>query len=66
MAVYNVKTTTTVLLLCSDPDPVDGKTSGSGTASLHELFLRTFSKESLFFSEVYFSIQKAASGWLNG
>ena len=38
MAVYNVKPTTTMLLLCSDPDPVDGKTSGFGTASLHELF----------------------------
>ena len=37
MALYNGKTTTTMLLLlCSDTDPVDGETSGFGTASLHE------------------------------
>ena len=36
MALYNGKTTTTMLLLCSDPDPVDGETSGFGTASLNE------------------------------
>ena len=30
------KTTTTMPLLCSDPDSVDGETSGFGTASNHE------------------------------
>ena len=36
MGLYNGKTTTTMPLLCSDPDSVDGKTSGFGTASNHE------------------------------
>ena len=33
MGLYNGKTTTTIPLLCSDPDSVDGETSGFGTAS---------------------------------
>ena len=33
MGLYNVKTTRTMPLLCSDPDSVDGETSGFGTAS---------------------------------
>ena len=36
MGLYNVKTTATMPLLCSDPDSVDGETSGLGTASNHE------------------------------
>ena len=36
MALHNGKTTMTMLLLCSDPDPVDGETSGFGTDNLHE------------------------------
>ena len=36
MGLYNGKTTTTKQLLCSDPDSVDGETSGFGTASNHE------------------------------
>ena len=45
MALYDGKTTTAMLLLCSDPDPVYGETSGFGTASLHEKSLGSFSKE---------------------
>ena len=45
MGLYNGKTTTTMLLLCSDPDSVDGETSGLGTASNHELSSESFSKE---------------------
>ena len=33
MGLYNGKMTTTMPLLCSDPDSVDGETSGFGTAS---------------------------------
>ena len=33
MGLYNEKTTTTIPLSCSDPDSVDGKTSGFGTDS---------------------------------
>ena len=36
MGLYNGKTTTTMPLSCSDPDSVDGETSGFGTASNHE------------------------------
>ena len=36
MVLYNGKTTTTMTLLCGDPDSVDGETSGFGTASNHE------------------------------
>ena len=36
MGLYNGKTITTMPLLCSDPDSVDGETSGFGTASNHE------------------------------
>ena len=36
MGLYNGKTTTTMSLLCSDPDSVDGETLGFGTASNHE------------------------------
>ena len=36
MGLYNGKTTTTMPLLCSDPDSVDGETSGFGTASNHD------------------------------
>ena len=36
MGLYNGKTTTNMPLLCSDPDSVDGETSGFGTASNHE------------------------------
>ena len=32
MRLYNGKTTTTMPLLCSDPDSVDGESSGFGTA----------------------------------
>ena len=30
------QTSTTIPLLCNDPDSVDGETSGFGTASNHE------------------------------
>ena len=33
MELYNGKTTTTMPLLCSDPDAVDGETLGFGTFS---------------------------------
>ena len=33
MGLYNEKKTTTMPLLCSDPDSVDGETSGFGIAS---------------------------------
>ena len=33
MGLYNGKTTTTIPLLCSNPDSVDGETSGFGSAS---------------------------------
>ena len=33
MGLYNGETTTTMPLLCSDPDSVDGERSGFGTAS---------------------------------
>ena len=33
MGLYNMKTTTTMPLLCCDPDSVDGETAGFGTAS---------------------------------
>ena len=33
MGLYNGKTTTTMPLLRSDPDSVDGETSGFGTVS---------------------------------
>ena len=36
MGLYNEKTTTTMPLLCSNLDSVDGETSGFGTASNHE------------------------------
>ena len=36
MGLYNGKTTTTMSLLCCDPDVVDGETSGFGTASNHD------------------------------
>ena len=36
MGLYDGKTTTTKPLLCSDPDSVDGESSGFGTASNHE------------------------------
>ena len=36
MGLYNGKTTTTMPLLCSDLDSIDGETSGFGTASNHE------------------------------
>ena len=36
MGHHNWKTTATMPLLCSDPDSVDGETSGFGTASNHE------------------------------
>ena len=36
MRLYNGKTTTTMPLFCSDPDSIDGETSGFGTASNHE------------------------------
>ena len=36
MGLYNGKTTTTKPLFCSDPDSVDGETSGLGTARNHE------------------------------
>ena len=44
MGLYNVKTTATMPLLCSDPDSVDGETSGLGTASNHEEASGSFSK----------------------
>ena len=44
MGLYNGKTTTTMPLLCSDPDSVDGETSGFGTASNHEYYSGSFSK----------------------
>ena len=36
MILYNGKMTTTMPLLCGDPNSVDGETSGFGTASRHE------------------------------
>ena len=36
MGLYNGKTTTNMLPLCSDPDSVDGETSEFGTAINHE------------------------------
>ena len=36
MELYNGKMTTTMSLSCSDPDSVDGQTSGFGTASYNE------------------------------
>ena len=33
MGLYNMKTTTTMPLLCCDPNSVDGETAGFGTAS---------------------------------
>ena len=33
MGLYSGKTTTTMPPLCSDPDSVEGETSGFGTAS---------------------------------
>ena len=36
MGLYNGETTTTTPLLCSDPDSVDGETSGFGTAINHD------------------------------
>ena len=33
MGLFNGKTTTTMPLFCSDPDSVDGETSGFETAS---------------------------------
>ena len=58
MVLYNGKTTTTMLLLCNDPDPVDGETSGFGTASLHEKSLGSFSKESLLLMKCIFPFRK--------
>ena len=58
MAVYNGKTTTTMLQLCSDPDLVDGETSGFGTASIHEKSLGSFSKESLLLMKCIFPFRK--------
>ena len=36
MGLNNRKTTTTMPLLCCDPDIVDGETSAFGTASNHD------------------------------
>ena len=58
LALYNGKTTTTMLLLCIDPNPVDGETSGCGTANLHELSLGSFSKESILLIKCIFSFRK--------
>ena len=44
MGLYNGKTTTTMLLLFSDPDSVDGESSGFGTTSNHELSSGSFLK----------------------
>ena len=44
MGLYNGKTTTTMPLLCSNPDSVDGESSGFGTASNHEYYSGSFSK----------------------
>ena len=57
MGLYNGKTTTTMPLLCSEPDSVDGK---------HQDFeqpvsLREFLKRKLTENEVYFSIHKRFS-----
>ena len=45
MGFYNGKTTTTMPLLCSDPESVDGETSGFGRASNHEESSGSFSKK---------------------
>ena len=58
MGLYNWKTTTSMLLLFSDPDSVDGETSGFGTASNHELSSGIFSNESLLLMRCILSIQK--------
>ena len=50
MGLYNEKTTTTIPLLCSDPNSVDGETSGFGTASN----LQGVSQKRLTDNEVYF------------
>ena len=49
MGLYNGKTTTTMPLLCSDPDSVDGESSGFGTASNHEYYSGSFSKLTMKF-----------------
>ena len=59
MGLYNGKTTTTMPLLCSDPDSVDGETSGFGTASNHEYYSGSFSKESLLIMKFIFRSEKA-------
>ena len=60
MVLYIGKTTTTTLLLCSDPDPVDGETPGFGTASLHEKYVGSFSKESLLLMKSIFHSENRA------
>ena len=49
MGLYNERTTTTIPLLYSDPDSVDGETSGFGTASNQGV-----SQKMLIDSEVHF------------
>ena len=59
MGLYYGKTTTTMPLLCSDPDSVDGEKSRFGTASYHEQYSGSFSKESLLIMESIFHSEKA-------
>ena len=51
MGLYNGKTTTTIPLLCSDTDSVDGETSGF----CQPVIFRGFLKRSLIDNEVYFN-----------
>ena len=55
MGLYNGKMTTTMPLLCYDPDSVDGETSWFRTAS----HLQGVSQKKLTGNEVYFSIHKS-------
>ena len=50
--------TTTMPLLCCDADSVDGETSGFGTASNHDYFSGSFSKESLLVTKCIFHSEK--------
>ena len=61
MGLYNGKTTTTMSLLCSDPDSVDGETSGFGTASNLAYSSGSFSKESLLVRKYIFPFRKGLS-----
>ena len=58
MGLYYGKTTTPMPLLCSDPDSVDGETSGFGTAINHEYSSGSFSKESFLIMKYIFPFRK--------